>query len=67
MTTGDGESDETGYEEDQWDEAATKLDLARAYINMGDNAGAKSIIDEVMKEGNPLQRGEAAELAAQLG
>jgi len=50
----------------QWDEAATKLDLAKAYIDMGDTSGAKSIIEEVLKEGNEGQRKQAAELAAQL-
>ena len=53
--------------QEQWDDAATKLDLARAYIDMGDKAGARSIIDEVLKEGNPAQRQQAGELAAQLG
>ena len=28
------------------DEAATKLDLARAYIDMGDTEGARDILDE---------------------
>lgn len=51
---------------EKWDEAATKLDLAQAYLNMGDKAGARSIIDEVMKEGSPAQKNQAAELAAQI-
>ena len=51
---------------EQWDEAATKLDLAQAYLNMGDKAGARSIIDEVLKEGSPAQKNQAAELAAQI-
>jgi len=59
------EDHDTG-EQEQWDDAATKLDLARAYIDMGDKAGARSIIDEVLKEGNPAQRQQAGELAAQL-
>ena len=50
-----------------WDEAATKLDLAQAYLNMGDKAGARSIIDEVIKDGSPAQKNQAAELEAQLG
>ena len=56
-----------GAAEEKWDEAATKLDLAQAYLNMGDKAGARSIIDEVMKEGSPAQKTQAAELQAQLG
>jgi len=60
-------SDEmSGDEQEKWDDAATKLDLAKAYIDMGDKAGARSIIDEVLKEGNPAQRRQAGELAAQL-
>ena len=51
---------------ERWDEAATKLDLAKAYIDMGDQSGARSIIDEVMKEGNEGQKKQAAELAAQI-
>ena len=50
----------------QWDEAANKLDLARNYLDMGDKAGARSIIDEVMREGDPSQRDQAAELASRL-
>ncbi len=50
----------------QYNEAETKLDLARAYLDMGDKVGARSIIDEVMREGDPAQRDQAAELAAQL-
>ena len=65
QTGADEVSDDSGSQE-QWDDAATKLDLARAYIDMGDKAGARSIIDEVLKEGNPAQREQAGELAAQL-
>ena len=41
---------------DQVDEAETKLDLASAYIEMGDHDGAKSIIEEIMTEGNEEQQ-----------
>ncbi|HEC11633.1 MAG TPA: hypothetical protein ENI80_00005 [Acidiferrobacteraceae bacterium] len=51
----------------QWDEAATKLDLAKAYIDMGDQSGARSILDEVLSEGNDAQKQQATDLAAQLG
>ena len=44
------------------DEVATKLDLARAYIDMGDSDGAKGILDEVIAEGNDAQKAEAEEL-----
>jgi pilus assembly protein FimV len=50
----------------QWDETATKLDLAKAYIDMGDSEGARSILQEVMSEGNDTQKKQAQELSAQL-
>jgi pilus assembly protein FimV len=40
-------------------EVGTKLDLARAYIDMGDPEGARSILEEVLDEGDPSQRREA--------
>ena len=46
------------------DEAATKLDLARAYIDMGDKDGAKDILQEVLTEGNDVQKQDASELLA---
>jgi pilus assembly protein FimV len=48
------------------DESATKLDLARAYIDMGDTEGARDILDEVIAEGNDGQQQEARELIANL-
>lgn len=44
------------------DETATKLDLARAYIDMGDRDGAKDILEEVMLEGSDEQQAEAKNL-----
>jgi pilus assembly protein FimV len=43
-------------------EVGTKLDLARAYIDMGDPEGARSILEEVLDEGDPNQRREAQSL-----
>ncbi|HEX5047004.1 MAG TPA: FimV/HubP family polar landmark protein [Gammaproteobacteria bacterium] len=43
-------------------EVGTKLDLARAYIDMGDPEGARSILEEVLDEGDPGQRREAQSL-----
>ena len=48
------------------DETATKLDLARAYIDMGDTEGARDILDEVVAEGNEGQQNEARELIGKL-
>jgi pilus assembly protein FimV len=41
------------------DEVGTKLDLARAYIDMGDPDGARSILEEVIEEGDESQRENA--------
>ena len=48
------------------DEVSTKLDLARAYIDMGDPDGARSILDEVMEEGSDHQKDEARGIMAQM-
>lgn len=48
------------------DEAATKLDLARAYIDMGDTEGARDILDEVLSEGSDQQQQEARQLLESL-
>ncbi|MCH2157636.1 MAG: hypothetical protein MK096_02505 [Oleiphilaceae bacterium] len=44
------------------DEVSTKLDLARAYIDMGDTEGAKEILVEVQQEGSDQQKQQANEL-----
>jgi pilus assembly protein FimV len=48
------------------DEVGTKLDLAKAYIDMGDPDGARSILDEVMAEGDDSQKSEAQSLLDQI-
>ena len=48
------------------DEVATKLDLAQAYIDMGDNDGARDILNEVVVEGDDGQKSEAKEMLARL-
>lgn len=48
------------------DEVGTKLDLARAYIDMGDPDGARSILDEVLSEGSDSQKHEAEQLLQQI-
>jgi pilus assembly protein FimV len=51
---------------DGMNEIGTKLDLARAYIDMGDPDGARSILEEVVEEGDEAQRDEARELLDSL-
>ncbi len=48
------------------DEVTTKLDLARAYIEMQDADGARDILDEVVKEGSEAQRTEARKMLSSL-
>ncbi|QTH12627.1 FimV family protein [Pseudomonas corrugata] len=48
------------------DEVATKLDLAQAYIDMGDHDGARDILGEVLSEGDATQKSEAQEMLARL-
>jgi pilus assembly protein FimV len=43
-------------------EVGTKLDLARAYMDMGDPEGARSILSEVLSEGSLSQKQEARRL-----
>ncbi|MDO8349985.1 MAG: FimV/HubP family polar landmark protein [Gallionella sp.] len=52
---------------EQWHEVATKLDLARAYQEMGDAVGAREILDEVVLEGDEAQQLEAQLIISQLG
>lgn len=48
------------------DVVGTKLDLAKAYMDMGDPEGARSMLDEVIAEGNPTQKAEAQRLLAEV-
>ncbi|MEX3772455.1 FimV/HubP family polar landmark protein [Pseudomonas sp. MYb118] len=48
------------------DEVATKLDLAQAYIDMGDADGARDILNEVVSEGNDGQKSEAKDMLSRL-
>jgi pilus assembly protein FimV len=47
-------------------EVGTKLDLARAYMDMGDPEGARSILEEVVQEGSASQKQEAQRLIETL-
>lgn len=53
-------------EQNTLSEVGTKLDLARAYLDMGDPDGARSILEEVLKEGHADQRQEAQRMLAGL-
>jgi pilus assembly protein FimV len=51
----------------KWQEVATKLDLAKAYEDMGDKDGARELLNEVLKEGDTAQKGQAQQMLASLG
>jgi len=48
------------------EEVSTKLDLAKAYVDLGDDEGAREILDEVLNEGNDAQKQEARQLLRDL-
>ena len=48
------------------DEMASQLDLAKAYIELGDNENAKSILDEIIAQGSDAFRKQAEELIGQI-
>jgi pilus assembly protein FimV len=45
----------------------TKLDLAAAYLDMGDQVGAKGLLDDVLQEGDATQKKRADEMLKKLG
>ncbi|HSD41863.1 MAG TPA: FimV/HubP family polar landmark protein [Burkholderiales bacterium] len=49
-----------------WQEVATKLDLAKAYQEMGDKDGARELLNEVLKEGDAAQQQQAKTMLAAL-
>lgn len=52
--------------DEKWQEVATKLDLAKAYQEMGDVEGAREILNEVLRDGDEQQRDSAQALMQQL-
>jgi len=49
------------------EEVDTKLELARAYEEMGDREGARELLEEVLKEGSTEQKNAARTLLGRLG
>jgi pilus assembly protein FimV len=58
---------DAGGNELELDEVGTKLDLARAYVEMGDKEGAREILNEVLGEGNDKQKADAKGMLGSLG
>ncbi|MEQ1526923.1 MAG: FimV/HubP family polar landmark protein [Gallionella sp.] len=53
---------DSSAQDENWQEVATKLDLAKAYQEMGDESGAKEILQEVLREGDEGQRQAAQDI-----
>jgi pilus assembly protein FimV len=50
------------------DEAsATRIELAKAYLAIGDLDGARSMLEEVLAEGGPTARSEASRILKEIG
>ncbi|HEX4879210.1 MAG TPA: FimV/HubP family polar landmark protein [Limnobacter sp.] len=54
-------------DEATWQEVATKLDLAGAYVEIGDADGAKELLNEIIKKGDADQVRKAKALLGTLG
>ena len=57
----------SGIDPELWEEVNTKLDLAKAYLEMGDREGAREILQEVTQEGDDMQKAEAEKLLSEAG
>ena len=68
MTSDSGDEivDSQGDELTDMDELETKIDLARAYVDMGDEDAAKSIAEEVLAKGNDEQKEKAQKILNSL-
>ena len=53
-------------QDDSVDEIGTMLDLARAYVDMGDEEGARDILEEIVAEGSAAQQAQAKQLLDKL-
>lgn len=61
-----GPSTITGAGNGQWQEMASKLDLASAYGEIGDKEGARELLQEVVRGGDASQQQKARELLASI-
>ena len=63
---GEDEGEPAAVPEPADDDVGTKLDLARAYLDMGDKDLAESLLTDVTEAGDDAQKAEAKELLAKL-
>ncbi len=69
ISSSDSETDELGLgvsDLTDMDELETKIDLAKAYVDMGDNEAAKDIAEEVIEKGNEKQKQSAQSILDKL-
>jgi pilus assembly protein FimV len=65
LSSSNSDEDDLALPEDV-DEVGTKLDLAKAFIDMGDTDGARGTLEEVLAEGDDDQKAEAQRLMQQM-
>lgn len=56
----------SGEKDTHWHEVETKVDLARAYLDMEDKEGAREILEEVINEGDAQQKENAKTMLSEL-
>ncbi len=49
------------------DASATRIELAKAYLDIGDLEGARSMLEEVLAEGSPAARATAEQILREIG
>ena len=64
--TRSGPATMTGAGSGQWQEMASKLDLASAYGEIGDKEGARELLQEVLRGGDPSQQQKAKDMLARI-
>jgi pilus assembly protein FimV len=65
--SGEPVADEAPVHNEQWEEVNTKLDLAKAYEEMGDLEGARELLQEVVGEGSVDLVEQARTILARIG
>ena len=66
-TPGETPAAGAGADDPKWQEVATKLDLAKAYEEMGDKDGARELLNEVVREGDAAQQAQANQMLSKIG
>jgi pilus assembly protein FimV len=52
---------------DEDESSATRIELAKAYLDIGDLDGARSMLEDVLAEGGPTAKAEAGRLLKEIG